>query len=135
MPTKPMDQKQRISRAVEINARGCWVWKLSKDHVGYGRLKVSLGSRDRFVFTSAHRYAYQIWNGEIPGGMCVLHRCDNPPCCNPEHLFLGTHSDNMRDMHTKGRGPRGYKRNPEICSANARKRSAKSAIAQGKGEK
>jgi hypothetical protein len=124
MPTKPMNQMARIARAIEIDDAGCWNWQLSKDRVGYGRLRVSLGTRENFRHTSAHRYAFELWRGEIPAGMHVLHTCDNRACCNPSHLFLGTAKDNMRDMWAKGRGPRGYKRNPDVCSANAKKRES-----------
>jgi HNH endonuclease len=125
MPTKPMNQQERIRRATERDwSSGCWNWKLHKDSIGYGRLKISLGSRDKWRDTSAHRYAYELWIGPIPPGKSVLHKCDNRGCCNPEHLFLGTQQDNIRDMHAKGRGPRGYKRNAETCAANAMKRRA-----------
>lgn len=64
---------------------------------GYGVLRV------KGVFTKAHRHAWAITNGLIPQGLFVLHRCDNPICVNPEHLFLGTAFDNMQDMAAKGR--------------------------------
>lgn len=72
MPTKPMDQKLRIERAISISESGCWEWQLKKDRVGYGRLKVSMGSRESFRHVSAHRYAWELWVGEIPDGMNVL---------------------------------------------------------------
>lgn len=123
MPTKPMNPAERIKRSVSIDSNGCWNWKLSKDSFGYGRLKVQLGARDKFRFSSVHRYSYEVFTGEIPAGMNVLHKCDNRACCNPIHLFIGSQQDNMRDMHAKGRGPRGYKRDSEVCSQNAKMRN------------
>jgi hypothetical protein len=93
----------RIHEAVNVMSSGCWEWKLSRDRAGYGRLKIQLGARDKFRYDSAHRFAYATLVGPIPDNLCVLHRCDNPPCCNPDHLFLGTNKDNMADMIAKGR--------------------------------
>lgn len=82
---------------------GCWNWIAYKDRWGYGRLQFSKKMQ------SAHRVAYQLYVGEIPEGLCVLHHCDNPACCRPDHLFLGTNNDNVRDRMNKGRGAIGEK--------------------------
>jgi hypothetical protein len=88
---------ERFWAKVEKTEGGCWLWTASRHPKGYGLL--SFGNRP----ARAHRVAWQLTNGDIPPGLFVCHRCDNPPCCNPEHLFLGTNTDNMRDASQKGR--------------------------------
>jgi hypothetical protein len=90
----------------------CWNWKGAADRKGYGKFSIGPsrnkdGSR-RNSMVSAHRVAYLLANGPIPDGKgthgtCVLHKCDNPKCVNPNHLFLGTNADNVHDMDAKGR--------------------------------
>lgn len=80
----------------------CWLWTGRKNDQGYGMVRV--GKQRKY----AHRYSWEIHNGPIPAsegyhGTCVLHRCDTPACVRPEHLFLGTHAENMLDKKTKGR--------------------------------
>jgi hypothetical protein len=74
----------------------CWPWHGTKSHDGYGMFHVNGRA------TYAHRFAWERAHGPA-GALCVLHRCDNPPCCNPAHLFLGTRGDNVRDAASKGR--------------------------------
>ena len=74
----------------------CWVWAKSRRGL-YGAF-VYMGKQ-----VYAHRWSYEIFNGPIPEGFYVLHRCDNPPCVNPMHFFLGTHKDNTQDAIKKGR--------------------------------
>lgn len=75
----------------------CWEWKKSKAGNGYGVL--SFYKRNYYV----HRLSYRLFIGEIPNGLFVCHKCDNPACFNPDHLFLGTAKDNVNDMIKKGR--------------------------------
>ncbi len=86
------------NRAWKDEATACWNWALRQSRNGYGQF------RDGGRLKKAHRGAWEAVNGPIPEGLHVLHRCDNPQCVNPEHLFTGTHTDNMRDMTAKGRG-------------------------------
>lgn len=81
----------------------CWIWMAVRHKkMGYGLFGLS-----HRQLVLAHRFAYEQAFGAIPDGLSVLHRCDNPPCCNPEHLFLGTRADNIADMCAKGRHPHG----------------------------
>lgn len=76
---------------------GCWEWTGNRNRDGYGLSAKRIGT------VLAHRISYRIHRGVFDLNLCVLHKCDNPPCVNPDHLFLGTDMDNMRDMHSKGR--------------------------------
>lgn len=76
------------------NRDDCWAWTGTKNRDGYGLVNGKL----------AHRLSFHIAFGVDPGALCVLHKCDNPACANPKHLFLGTRRDNMEDMRRKERG-------------------------------
>lgn len=80
----------------------CWLWTAGTLPSGYGKVYVYEGVR-KYRTAGAHRIAWELTNGDIPSGLQVLHRCDQPACCNPAHLWLGTPLDNMRDRDRKGR--------------------------------
>jgi hypothetical protein len=92
----PTFQDYFWSRCIR-SSNGCLEWQGSRNYHGYGEICVSGKAQ------STHRVAWMIMHGLVPDGMCVLHRCDNPSCCDPVHLFLGTKKDNSRDMAAKGR--------------------------------
>jgi predicted XRE-type DNA-binding protein len=90
---------------LEISDSGCLLWTGAKNSLGYGNF--SYRYNGKYVFVGAHCFSYSAFVGDIPEGMWVLHSCDNPPCVRPDHLFLGTHHDNMKDAADKGRMNRG----------------------------
>lgn len=92
----------RLAFYSERDTSGCILWRGNRDTCGYGTL--AIGGRGRSE--KAHRLAWKTHVGPIPAGLYVLHRCDVPSCINVDHLFLGTHDDNMADKAKKLRGPR-----------------------------
>lgn len=86
------DDCARLKSHIKIDDNGCWIWQASITSFGYGR--TSLGGR----LTQAHRASWAVFKGEIPLGMQVNHKCHVRSCINPEHLYIGTQVDNMRDM-------------------------------------
>lgn len=92
------DQESATRFWAKVDKSGdCWEWQGIRQRQGYGRVR-----RDKKL-VYAHRLAYELTYGPIPDGLLVCHHCDNPPCCNPAHLFLGTNADNMRDCAEKRR--------------------------------
>lgn len=91
---------------------GCWVWQGGKTSQGYGQF--GYGRRESgigYKTVGAHRLSWQFYRGEIPEGLSVLHRCNCPSCVNPDHLYLGTHTDNMADRREAGTVSRKYGEN------------------------
>lgn len=85
----------------DVDARGCWIWRGSRNDFGYGTLT---SARNAIDSERVHRLMWEMHNGPIPDGLVVRHRCDNPPCVNPDHLATGTKQQNSLDMVERERG-------------------------------
>jgi hypothetical protein len=104
--------EQRFWEKVD-KTEGCWLWtsaRLGRAICNYGLMSI------KGKHTLAHRISYELTHGSIPPMMNVLHRCDNPICVNPDHLFLGTQADNMADMSKKKRGSKNGRPRPKILT-------------------
>jgi hypothetical protein len=88
----------RFMNFVDVNENNCWIWIGATNPEHYGAFKFN----DKTV--RSHKFSYAFFKGPIPDGIHVCHKCDDPSCCNPDHLFLGTASDNQQDCNLKDRG-------------------------------
>lgn len=102
MPKGPrITAEQQLARHTAVMPNGCTEWTGALNRQGYGAVYIHR------TLKRAHRVSWELANGPIPDGMCVLHKCDNRACTDPQHLFLGTRKDNVQDMMDKGRGATG----------------------------
>lgn len=101
LPTMPLEERLKANMVINV-ITGCWEWQGSKRN-GYGRITIGSRKDGTRRIAMAHRVSYELFNGEIPDGMEICHKCDNPCCINPDHLFAGTRQDNIDDRERKGR--------------------------------
>ena len=140
MPVKAKPLSERLWRSVDKNGpvmsgmdSQCWVWTLkSKTSAGYGLIGAQGGRRGGVIRT--HRASWEVTHGTIPNGLWVLHKCDNPPCVRPEHLFLGDRKANVDDMMAKGRAARNCgEKNPRHKLTDAQREEVRALHAEGIG--
>lgn len=107
MPGKSRDYHKFMSKVDQKGPNGCWIWMGGvRNADGYGLISLSAVCSSKLT----HRISFVLHRGPIFNGVCVLHRCDNPPCVNPDHLFLGKEVDNVHDMLKKGRHKTPFKK-------------------------
>jgi hypothetical protein len=109
----------RFERQVSFAAKhDCWLWNGTISNVGYGQLHIKFGLR-QYRLVLAHRFSWELFRCQISNDVCVLHRCDNPRCVNPHHLFLGSMKDNTMDMIAKGRAKFFGGKGKKLCKEQA----------------
>jgi predicted XRE-type DNA-binding protein len=106
MGTQAVHPAQRFwSKVTPGDPSDCWEWRGARHPSGYGFLYAGSLYQGNKRFVRAHRLSWEIHNGaSVPKGLCVLHHCDNPPCVNPAHLYVGDRADNARDRAERNRG-------------------------------
>lgn len=142
-PTTPREIRKlpdivRFNRSYKAMPNGCWEWQLSKlqpPHLPYGQFKVRVDGKP--YNRTAHRWIYQQINGDLPEEIHVCHRCDNPSCVNPGHLFAGPALVNVHDMYIKGRNAKRHgeaQSMAKLCEADVReiRRLSADGITQAK---
>ena len=127
MPTMPVVERIKLNVAVKPFT-GCWDWKGSKKR-GYGHTIIGSRVDGTRKTIAAHRLSYETFVGPIADGMEVCHKCDNPSCVNPEHLFLGTRQDNVDDRESKRRN------NPPKGSNNGRAKLSEADVMSARFER
>jgi hypothetical protein len=122
--------RERFEEKIErVTESGCWVWMGASHVKGYGMVQMKNPRR----VTTAHRVAWELYCGTVAAGMHVLHSCDTPSCVNPNHLFLGTNDDNIRDMIKKKRDKKFLKLSDEDVSKIRNDKRPQSQIAKELG--
>lgn len=106
----------------------CWEWQGGYSVGGYGVML------ERKTVVLSHRYIFQLTYGPFAPGLSICHRCDNPPCCNPAHLFCGTHAENMQDARQKGRAPEG-ERHASSKLTQAQVAAIRAAVTNGRTQR
>ena len=119
----PTLEESLWNQVTPSNNKECWIWQGCTNPEGYGIIRRRIGNGKQ-KFYPVHRLAYKILIGDIPDGMYVCHHCDNPPCVNPNHLFIGTPSDNIQDCIQKGR----FRCNPSRGEANGQSKLSLSQV-------
>lgn len=104
--SRPVRQRFLLRRKKFEGDKGCWPWPGARGKAGYGRIYEGSRGASKTFFT--HRLSWELHNNmPVPEGLCVLHTCDNPPCINPAHLYVGTQNDNVQDREHRGRTAHG----------------------------